>query len=72
MTLSPPLNHWWRVTLYVNTRGLTTGPIPCPLGVFEVQFDFLRHELSISTSESASLARPLRSESVANFYVEVL
>ena len=40
MTLSPPLNHWWHVTLYVNSRGLTTGPVPYPPGVFEIQFDF--------------------------------
>src|ERR1035441_10781401 len=23
MALSPPLNHWWHVALYVNSRGLT-------------------------------------------------
>ena len=53
MALSPPLNHWWHVTLYVNPRGLTTGPVPYPPGIFEIQFDFQKHELTVSTSEGA-------------------
>jgi Family of unknown function (DUF5996) len=72
MALSPPLNHWWHVTLYANSRGLTTGPIPYPAGVFEIQFDFLHHKLKISTSEGTSATRPLRAESVAAFYAALL
>src|SRR5579863_3428635 len=71
MALSPPLNHWWHVTLYVNSRGLTTGPVPYPPGVFEIQFDFLKHELNISTSAGAAASRPLRAESVAAFHAGV-
>lgn len=69
LTLSPPLNHWWHVSLYVNARGLTTGPIPCPPGLFEIQFDLRRHEVTIQTSEGDSVSRPLRAESVAEFYL---
>jgi hypothetical protein len=68
MALSPPLNHWWHVALYVNSSGLTTGPVPYPPGTFEIQFDFLKHELRISTSEGTGVSRPLRAESVASFY----
>jgi uncharacterized protein DUF5996 len=68
MTLSPPLNQWWHVTLYVNSRGLTTGPVPYPPGVFEIQFNFQKHAVEISTSEGASVSRPLQAESVASFY----
>jgi len=68
MTLSPPINHWWHVSLYVNAHGLTTGPVPYPPGVFEIQFDFERHEVNISTSEGRSATRPLRAECVASFY----
>jgi hypothetical protein len=68
MALSPPLNHWWHVTLYVNVRGLTTGPVPYQRGIFEIQFDFEMHELRISTSEGATISRPLRAECVADFY----
>jgi len=72
MVLSPPMNHWWHVTLYVNSRGLTTGPIPYAQGVFEIQFDFQEHKLSITTSVGGNVSRPLRAESVADFYSGVL
>lgn len=72
MVLSPPMNHWWHVALYVNSRGLTTGPIPYPQGVFEIQFDFQEHRLSITTSVGGNVSRPLRAESVADFYSGVL
>src|SRR5437870_5722987 len=39
MELSPFLNHWWHVTLYVTPRGLTTSSIPYQGGTFEVTFD---------------------------------
>lgn len=68
MALSPPMNHWWHVALYVNSRGLTTGPIPYAPGVFEIQFDFQKHELNISTSEGPGASRLLRDESVASFH----
>src|SRR5207248_1925487 len=72
MTLSAPLNHWWHVTLYVSPSGLTTGPIPYPLGVFEIRFDFQKHELIIATSEGGSRSRPLGAEPVAAFYAGVV
>jgi hypothetical protein len=68
MTLSPPLNHWWHVALYVNSRGLTTGPVPYPLGIFQIQLDFLKHAVEIVTSEGTGASRPLQGESVASFY----
>ncbi len=71
MSLSPPLNHWWHVTLYVNARGLTTGPVPYQRGVFEIQLDFQNHALRISSSQGTSASRPLQAESVANFYAAI-
>ncbi len=68
MALFPALNHWWHVTLYVSARGLTTGPVPYPAGVFEIEFDFQEHALNLSTSWGAGASRPLRAESVASFY----
>jgi hypothetical protein len=68
LALSPPLNHWWHASLYVSSRGLTTGPVPYPQGIAEVRFDFQKHELHIHTSEGAAASRPLRAESVADFY----
>src|SRR3954447_9977928 len=68
LKLAAPLNHWWHVTLYVSPAGLTTGPIPYAAGVFEIRFDFQKHELTVTTSEGGRFSRPLRSESVAAFY----
>ena len=67
----PKTNHWWHVTLYVSTRGLATGPIPFQRGLFEIEFDFLRHALSISTSGGQTRRVPLRRLSVADFYRKV-
>jgi hypothetical protein len=51
MALVPFRNHWWHVTLYVDTRGLTTGPMPLPDGrSLEIAFDFVDHRLVATTS----------------------
>ena len=72
MAFSPPTNHWWHVTLYVNSRGLTTGPVPYDGGLFELQFDFRNHHVNICTSDGGSATRPLRPESVAAFYAGLM
>jgi hypothetical protein len=69
---SPHVNHWWEVPLYVNSVGLTTSPIPWSRGVFEVQFDFIRHVLSIQTSEGETRNLALAPRSVADFHREFL
>lgn len=48
LTLSPWVNHSWHVALYVTARGLTTSPIPHGLETFEMEFDFIAHELPIA------------------------
>ena len=68
MTLSPPLNHWWHTTFYVNARGLTTSPIPFRDGVFEIQFNLVDHQLEIRTSGGGLRALPLGPIPVAEFY----
>ena len=47
LALAPKQNHWWHVTLYVTSRGLTTSPIPYGSRTFDVEFDFLDHGCSI-------------------------
>jgi hypothetical protein len=68
LALSPRVNHWWEVALYVNARGLTTSPIPYRKGVFEVQFDFIEHRLDITTSGGETKSMPLQPRTVADFY----
>src|SRR6202167_4551477 len=72
LALSPRINHWWEVALYVNARGLTTSAIPYGDGIFEVQFDFIDHELKIETSWGSSKDLALRPQSVADFYSEFM
>jgi len=70
--LTPLVNHWWNVTFYVTPRGLTTSTIPFGREAFEVQFDFIRHRLLISTSTGAERSIELRPRSVADFYGEYM
>jgi hypothetical protein len=70
--LSPHVNHWWEVPLYVSARGLTTSPIPYTERVFEIEFDFLDHNLAVRSSDRATKFVPLYPRSVADFYREVM
>src|SRR5271170_1141133 len=70
LALSPRLNHWWEVPLYVSSLGLTTSPIPYDGGNFEIQFDFIHHKLLIQTSQDRQRAIALAPRSVADFYRE--
>ena len=72
LALSPNINHWWGVPLYVNSLGLTTSAIPYSGGNFDVQFDFIHHKLVIRTSNDAILPLALRPQSVADFYREFM
>jgi hypothetical protein len=69
---SPLINHWWQVPLYVSARGLTTSPIPYEARTFEMEFDFIDHQLLISTSDGIIKSIALRARSVANFYKELM
>jgi hypothetical protein len=68
LALSPHLNHWWEVPLYVTARGLTTSPIPYGAGIFEIRFDFIDHKLDIESSWGETRTLPLIPRSVADFY----
>ena len=72
LALSPYVNHWWEVPLYVGARGLTTSPIPADGGIFEMEFDFIEHQLIVRTSTGAMKTLPLAPRSVADFYAEVM
>ncbi|WP_372784931.1 DUF5996 family protein [Phenylobacterium sp.] len=72
MALTPPVNHWWHVPLYVSARGLTTSPIPVGGRSIEIVFDFLEHQLRITCSDGQLEAIPLRPISVAQFYRETM
>ncbi len=60
LALSPWVNHSWHVTLYLTARGLTTSPIPHDQRVFEIEFDFVRHQLAIRSSDGEARTITLR------------
>ncbi len=65
----PRKNHWWNITLYVNSKGITTDSMPYTEGAFEVQFDFITHTLTVSTSNGEHQSFKLEPGlSVADFY----
>ena len=72
MKLTPLVNHWWNVTLYVSARGLTTSPMPYEDRIFEIEFDFIDHKLRIDCSDGALTTLDLRPQSVADFYKELM
>jgi hypothetical protein len=69
---TPLVNHWWNVPLYVSARGLTTSAMPYEDRIFEIEFDFLDHQLLIKCSDDSITTLALRPQSVADFYAEVM
>jgi hypothetical protein len=65
---TPWVNHSWHTTLYVTPRGLTTSPIPHGRATFELAFDFIAHELAVTSSDGRTGGLPLSPQSVAHFY----
>jgi Family of unknown function (DUF5996) len=72
LRLTPLVNHWWNVPLYVTARGLTTSRIPYGERAFELSFDFLRHQLVLETSDDTVKTLPLAPRSVAEFYEQFM
>jgi hypothetical protein len=65
---TPWVNHSWHVVYYVTARGLSTSPIRHGERVFQIDFDFVDHQLVILTGEGER--RTLRREprTVADVY----
>lgn len=72
LALTPLVNHWWNVPLYVSTRGLTTSTIPLPGRGVELEFDFVDHVLALRTTEGDERTVALGPQSVATFHGSTL
>jgi hypothetical protein len=68
MTLTPLLNQWWNVPLYVTPRGLTTSTINYEDKSFSIDFDFLSHKLIVQTNFNEGFSFDLEPMTVADFY----
>jgi hypothetical protein len=58
LSLSPWVNHSW----------LTTSAIPYGTRSFQIDFNFLEHQLWLRSSDGRTAALPLEPQSVASFY----
>ena len=72
MRLTPLVNHWWNVPLYVSARGLTTSLIPYGNRAFELTFDFVAHRLVLELNDGTVERLTLEPKTVAEFYSEFM
>jgi hypothetical protein len=72
LALTPLVNHWWNISLYVTPRGLTTSAMSFNDRLFQIDFDFIDHLLLIETTDSSTKKIALRQRSVAEFYQETM
>jgi hypothetical protein len=72
LALTPLVNHWWNVPLYVDSRGLTTSLMPVGTAGLEVRLDFFAHRLVALHTDGRERELPLRSGTIAGFYAAFL
>ncbi len=72
LALAPMVNHWWQVPLYVTATGLTTSVMPYEGRGVQIDFDFCRHALIVTTSDEQQSEFALAPYSVAQFYRNVM
>ncbi|MGP3966369.1 DUF5996 family protein [Streptomyces sp. 6N223] len=67
-------NHWWNVPFHVTGRGITTRPMGQADGnpVFTIDFDFVDHQLLVSSLDGREMSIPLLGQSVASFHDSVM
>ncbi|WP_205781428.1 DUF5996 family protein [Planctomonas deserti] len=71
MINATPLNHYWHVTLVVTPRGLSTGHVSDAVGAFDIEFDFVAHELVVRRDDGRAASLPLESMTVSDFFERV-
>lgn len=67
----PWVNHSWHVTLHITPTGLTTHNMPYKNENFQIDFDFIEHQLKIKTDKNEFRSFDLRGISVADFYQKI-
>jgi hypothetical protein len=64
--------HFWNAALTVTPRGLSTETLECGARTFDIELDFIEHEVVIRSSDGRRRALALAPRSVADFRAEVL
>jgi len=67
-------NHWWNVPFHLTGRGITSRPMGQADGnpIFTIDFDFVDHQLLVTTGDGKAASFPLYGRSVASFYRDTL
>jgi hypothetical protein len=72
LACTPWVNHSWHVTLYVTPRGLTTSTIPHGERTFQIDFDFIDHDLVVTTCDGEREVLALEPMATAEFHQRLL
>ena len=68
----PWVNHSWHVTLHATARGLGTPLMWHESRSFQIELDFIDHQLSILADDGRSATLPLKPQTTATFYRKVM
>ncbi len=71
LSILPWVNHSWHVTLHITPNGLTTQTLPFKDSYFQIDFDFVHHQLRIFTGNGENRQFGLENISVAGFYKKI-
>ena len=68
LAVTPWINHSWHITLHITPNGLSTLNMPYKNKHFQIDFDFIDHQLKVITSSGEFRYFDLQGISVADFY----
>jgi hypothetical protein len=72
LAFEPMVNHWWQVTLYLSSRGLTTSLMHVRGRGLELEFDFVDHVLDLRSTDGRREQVELAPRTTADFYAATL
>lgn len=72
LQLVPFRNHWWNITFLPSVNGFTTGIIPYKDDCFEMEFDFIDHQIILKTDDGQKDSIELKSGTVHAYYAEII
>ena len=68
LALTPRTNHFWNITFFITSRGVSTPAIIVGDRVVTMTFDFIANELVIKSSDDRIERVRLEPQTVASFY----
>jgi hypothetical protein len=72
LALSPRMNEWWQVPFYLTAHGLGSSPIPHDQRSFDIELDFIDHQVVFRASDGQVRTIALVPRAVADFHAEVM